>query len=231
MTTGIYRLIFPNTDKCYVGQSVNIERRYLQHLRAFEQNTAAKKLQKAYLEYGKPSLDILLELKDRDELDKYENEAIEIFNSYHNGFNSLEHAEDIPDGSKYGLEHHNSKYTEDQLYDVMLLLAKPGVSLIKISEETGVSISIISLIQKGNNHKWLKEKYPTEYGNMLVGHRNSYLATKSITPLVLSPSGSLHQITHLSNFAKENNLDHSALSRLIRGKQQVHKGWKLYEQT
>jgi predicted GIY-YIG superfamily endonuclease len=52
MTIGIYRLIFPNTDKCYIGQSVNIERRYLQHLRDMEKGTAARKMQHAYSIYG-----------------------------------------------------------------------------------------------------------------------------------------------------------------------------------
>lgn len=87
MTIGIYRLIFPNTDKCYIGQSVNIERRYMQHLRSFELSSASAKLQNAYNMYGKPKLDILLDSIEVSELDTCENEAIEIFDSFHNGFN------------------------------------------------------------------------------------------------------------------------------------------------
>lgn len=48
-----------------------------------------------------------------------------------------------------------------------------------------------------------------------------------IYPLILSPEGITHSITHLSNFAKEHSLDPSALSRVLSGKAKSHKGWKL----
>ena len=75
MTIGIYRLIFPNTAKCYIGQSVNIERRYVQHIRDMEKGVAAEKVQQAYHMYGKPTLDIILDDINISELDTLEKEA------------------------------------------------------------------------------------------------------------------------------------------------------------
>lgn len=54
MTIGIYRLCFNGTDQCYVGQSVNIEKRYKQHLSSFINNKANPKMMEAYIQYGNP---------------------------------------------------------------------------------------------------------------------------------------------------------------------------------
>ena len=44
MTIGIYRLVFKDTDKCYIGQSVHIEKRFKDHLNSFKTETATTKL-------------------------------------------------------------------------------------------------------------------------------------------------------------------------------------------
>lgn len=57
---GIYMLRWDDTY-FYIGKSVNIRDRILQHLRSFEDGTAASKLQWAYDSLGVPSASILLE--------------------------------------------------------------------------------------------------------------------------------------------------------------------------
>lgn len=138
MTCGIYRLIFEGTNKCYIGQSINIEKRYLEHLRSFELGTASKKMLLAYSAYGKPSLDILLDNIDKQELNSLENEAIEIFDSYHNGFNSVENADDMPSFRGCHNSHSNAAYTNTQLFEALCLLSKKGLLLSDIEEITGV---------------------------------------------------------------------------------------------
>lgn len=229
MTIGIYRLIFPNTNKCYIGQSVNIERRYMQHLRQLEQGTAASKLQSAYNMYGRPQLDIILDNIEASQLNRYENEAIEIFDSFHSGFNQLEHAEDIPNTPQYGTNHGNQKYTQQQLYLAIVLLGQAGICLSKIQHETGIPIETLTQVASGKLHQWLADVYPVEYAKIIRSHRNSYQVKKKNLPRVIQPSNIVYTVEHLSNFSREHNLDHSALSKVISGKQKAHKGWKLYE--
>lgn len=229
MTIGIYRLIFPNTDKCYIGQSVNIERRYMQHLRSFELGGASAKLQNAYNVYGKPKLDILLDGIDLSELDTCENEAIQIFDSFHNGFNQLEYADEMPNNPRHGINHGNQKYSEEQLYNSIILLAVPDITLSEICNKTGIPAETLASIAKGRVHKWLADRYPNEYSKILSGHRNSYATRKAKLPKVVQPDGTVFEIYHLSSFAKMHNLDHSALSKVLHGKQRAHKGWKPYE--
>ena len=60
MATGIYRLNF-NNKEFYVGQSVNIESRFEQHLLSLINNKHTPKLQQAFKRHGHPSLDVLKE--------------------------------------------------------------------------------------------------------------------------------------------------------------------------
>lgn len=230
MTIGIYRLIFPNTDKCYIGQSVNIERRYMQHLRSFELGSASGKLQSAYDVYGKPKLDILLDDIALSDLDTCENEAIEIFDSFRNGFNQLEHAEDGPSSIKFGVANGNSKYDELQLYNALILMAQPNIPLAKIEKITGVHNDTLSNIASGKGHTWLFDKYPSEYVKILRGNRKySYNSTGNSVPKILSPAGDIFYVENQREFARNHNLNHSSLSKVLRGVSSHHKGWKLYE--
>ena len=95
MTCGIYLLRFNGTKAVYVGQSINIEERYSSHIRYMRAKTTSHKLQYAYDTYGIPTLEILVEC-DKELLNETENEAIAIFNSVENGFNTLSNAEDLP---------------------------------------------------------------------------------------------------------------------------------------
>lgn len=58
--SGIYMLKWDN-DTFYIGKSVNVRERILQHINSFYNSTAAIKLQGAYDVYGIPSVSLLLE--------------------------------------------------------------------------------------------------------------------------------------------------------------------------
>lgn len=193
MTCGIYRLVFKNTDKCYIGQSVNIEKRYLSHIRAFELGNHTEKLQKAYCVYGKPLLDVLLECEDPVELDTLENEAIQIFDSFNTGFNSLEKASDTPNNPKKGEEHWNSKYSAAQILEALPLLLDSSYLLTDIYRTTGVDPVTLRNIASGSSHKWLAEVCPELYFKVVEDgkqHRNSYIKKLEVLPTVQSPQES-----------------------------------------
>jgi predicted GIY-YIG superfamily endonuclease len=66
MTSGIYKLKFEGTSKVYIGQSVNIEKRFKEHIRSLKNRTSAKKLLSGFDTFGHPSIVILEECKDKD---------------------------------------------------------------------------------------------------------------------------------------------------------------------
>lgn len=248
MTIGIYRLIFPNTDKCYIGQSVNIERRYMQHLRSFELGRASGKLQSAYDVYGKPKLDVLLDDIDLSELDSCENEAIEIFDSVANGFNTYQEASQAPSTSN-GVDAPNAKFTKDQILNVFNLLVYSSKQYPEISDITGVTVGVISSIQVGRNHSWLSEEYPNEYSILLnkIGARSNFrasvdkqhylivsnkLSAKSrgiVYPKIRSHQGEVFVIDNAYAFAKAHGLAGNHFQEVLNGHRKSHKGWRLNE--
>ena len=90
MTCGIYCLSFNDTDKVYVGSSINIEKRFVQHAtNLINGEHHSNKLQKHYNKSNvKQSLkyDILLRCKEY-ELADAEYSVIEMYDSVKNGFN------------------------------------------------------------------------------------------------------------------------------------------------
>jgi hypothetical protein len=58
MSSGIYRLTF-SSGNFYIGKSVNIEGRWLQHEEAFRKGTAARKMQAEYDRSGSPTREVM----------------------------------------------------------------------------------------------------------------------------------------------------------------------------
>lgn len=158
MSKGIYLLRFKGTDKVYIGQSLNIEYRYRDHLNPANRS---QKLAEAFILYGNPTLEILCEATD-DELNDLENEAIQIFNAVDEGFNTRYTA-----GGKtslYGDKLYNSIYTNEQIEEAFLLLVGNSELLLKeVSSITGIPIETVGHISSCLGHTWLAKKYPLEY--------------------------------------------------------------------
>lgn len=165
MTSGVYLLRFPNTSKVYIGQSKHIEKRFLEHLSSFRCGSASIKLQEAYLEYGNPLLEILLECSN-EELILAETDAINIYDSVSNGFNTMFNSG--VSSSKVGEDTSSAIYSNIQIERVFELLISTSMHTHKfISENTGVSISAIAQVSSGITHKWLQDKYPDKYKILL----------------------------------------------------------------
>jgi len=231
MSCGIYALKFKGTDKVYIGQSVNIEYRYKKHIQSLKRNSSNYKLQNAYNEYGIPKLDILVEI-NKEDLNSYENETIQIYNSVINGFNIAEYADIHSEGDKNPA----SKYSNEQIYKVFNLLLDLSYRYKDIELLTNVSISTIRHIANGEAHTWLKDKYPDNYkilesykGSLRQQATNSSYQKGITYPNIVSPSGQEYSITNVSAFAREHNLDPSSLRKVLTKtpKYLTHKGWKL----
>lgn len=229
MTIGIYILRFNGTDMVYIGKSKSIETRFTKHKYRLTNRVANYKLMGAYDLYGYPTLEILVECAKED-LEVLENEAIEIFDAVNNGLN-------INSKSSGGIglsgeNHGNSKYTNESIEKVFLLLVANEICISTISEKTGVSIDTIRDISKCKAHRWLKDKYPNEYLTLesLIGTRNKGISSEQlglVFPLLESPTGKVFTITNISEFSRQHGLNKSHLSGVLNSKRKSHLGWKL----
>lgn len=166
MTAGIYSLNFIGTDKLYIGQSKNIEKRYKEHLSSLVYSTASSKMLQAYITYGTPLYNILLECTEKDNIKNIEQEYILKFNCIKNGFNTMSNSATSPEF--VGENCPRSLYSNAQIEQVFnILVDAPTLSHSEISKITGVSISTIAQVSSGNTHKWLSEKYPDKYKTLL----------------------------------------------------------------
>lgn len=228
---GIYSLNFEGTGHLYIGQSINIYKRFSEHLYHLKNGTHQEKLTKAYSAYGMPDLRILIECKPED-LDQLEKEAINIFDSVNFGFNCTEHV-GKPLALK-GEENYWSLYTNDTYEKIFLALVRFDRPTSDICKEFNVSLSVVRSIASGHNHKWLAEKYPDEYMLLLSNKgkwNNKYAFTK--TPIkLISPSNEVVVLScSISSFAKLHNLHPGHLGKVISGEHLSHKGWKLFKDS
>jgi uncharacterized protein YerC len=204
-----------------------------------EKGTAARKMQHAYSIYGKPILDIVLDSVQVAELDLLEKEAIEIFDSVNNGFNTYTDAFQAPNTFK-GVDASNAKFDRSQILSVFNLLVYSDKPYKEISELTGVTVGTISSISGGKNHSWLSEEYPNEYTLLLnkIGNRdNSKIVSDKLSaksrgisyPKIKSPTGEVFTIDNAYAFAKIHGLAGNHLQEVLNGHRKSHKGWKCYE--
>lgn len=245
MTTGIYLLRFKNTDKVYVGQSVNIEKRYKAHLNNLKNNNASDKLQNAYTLYGLPNCEILLECESY-ELNYNENMAIEIFNSVEEGFNSFNEANQLyVGGIKYGENCPASKHSNTEILEAVKLMCDPDLSLKEISELTNIGYDNIRKIYQGKNHTWIQQEHP-ELWNKIINikdkrTRNIYKKTGElhhskifnakargiIYPKVTCSAGTIYTIDNLNRFCNEHGLIATNFCKMLHGKRKTCGGFKL----
>ena len=245
MTCGIYILKFNGTDKVYVGQSLNIESRYLGHLSDLRRGKSSNKMLDACATYGEPYLEVLVECQEH-ELNINENEAIEVFNSVNNGFNTLEHAEDMPSWKSQlkGENGGTAIYSNQQILEAAKLMCDYTLNLVKVSELTGISYATIRKIAQGAQHRWLSNDYPeiwdtlqsvkekrNQYTHLKHGDTVRHLFTakaQGITyPEVVSPTGEVFNIENLAEFCRTHDLQSANIRKMFKGERHTHKGWKL----
>lgn len=225
MTCGIYILKFSNTAGVYIGQSIDIEDRFIKHKSAFSRKVAPPKLQKAFDTYGMPTLNILAECSISD-LNLTEREAIEIYDSVNTGFNTLREAGNpVLYGDKTG----NAKYSNEQYLSVLRLLVQNNPSLNKrqIEEVTGVSIYSIRHIAALESHTWMKEVEPELYSKLESLKNDNPYYTGTQYPKIKSPDGTIYNVVHVTNFAKQHGLLQPKLTEVLKGTRNHHKGWVL----
>ena len=228
MQCGIYLLKFSNSG-FYIGQSVNISRRFREHcISLIKGNHKNYKVQNAYIETKSlPILEILCECK-KSELDRYETEAFEIFDPCVKGLNIALPAGEFP--TMLGETNGFSKYSDKNIVElVRFLLRYPDKSLKTLADEYGIHYSTVKNIANGTSHTWLLDKIPEEYAKLI-----SMKGTRAINTCgssgklytIISPEGIIYNIDNITLFAQQHNLNRGALGQVLNGKYKQHKGWK-----
>ncbi len=173
MICGIYLLRFIGTTKVYIGQSLDIDYRFIYHCSKLRNGSHTIKMNAAYSSFGLPTLEYLCVCTE-EELDKYENEAIEIFDAVINGFNCKDTSGYRP--NLQGELSPTAKCTNEEVRHAFhLLVDYPNLRMEEISKIVDISINTVKDISCGNSHYWLKSEFPDKYlllQNML-GTRNN----------------------------------------------------------
>ena len=230
MSCGIYKLYFTSTNKVYIGQSVNIERRFKEHLNSMLNQDCSGRLLQAFSTFGLPELEILIECS-KEELNTLEKEAIEIYNSFHGGFNSTIGGTYTlwENGALKGQNNPNSKYSNEQIEKAFNLLLNKQLSYLDIEKITKVSQIVLRNISSGSSHIWLKDIYPQEY-LLLITNKNKRKSSINRDRILESPNKKLVTIRgSLTDFCKVYpELKISGLSMLLNKKIPIYKGWTVF---
>lgn len=230
MTVGIYKLVFQGTDKIYVGQSLNIEKRLISHRRLFNNKSHAKKLQKAFDTFGMPTIELLCACEEH-ELDTIEDIFIAKLNVVDEGFNTCRRARGGT--SLEGEQVHNAKFSDTQIEQAfMYLVNSPEKTSKEIESLTGVSKYTIDAISSFKVHKRLERLFPEEY--LLLRNRDKSIGfaknktlkdTNKMYPRLISPEGVPYVVDNCSQFSKIHGLNNAHVIQVLKGKERQHKGW------
>lgn len=226
---GIYILKFNGSDKVYVGQSVDIYGRYKEHLSKLTRNQHQPKLSDAYKKYGVPILEIACECIP-SELDKLEQEAIDIWNAVENGYNfnkeSWYHGPSLP-----GASNSNSQYTREEYIKMFDCIVDTNIPIKELSELLNVNKNVLYQISNGSSHReWLEKEFPEKYKiliNKRGTRRNRFSLNNSITLIYGNSEKEETLNSSIKEFAIKHGLNSAHIGAVINGKLKQHKGWKL----
>ena len=153
---GIYKITNLVNQKCYIGQSVDIARRWNDHKRvAFDSSNKNYDypLYKAIREYGINSFEFsVLEECAPEDLDDKEMYYISLYNSYGKGYNQ--------NAGGHGNFSFAWKLTEDEIFEIYDLLANSDQTQREIAKTYKVGQDVISRINQGKSRYHTGYKYP-----------------------------------------------------------------------
>lgn len=150
MTIGIYKITNMTNGKSYIGQSVHIERRFIEH-----KSCQSSIISNAIIKYGKDNFVFeVIEECDISLLNKQEAYYIQLYNTViPNGYNVLLESEQEEKSHFIWIDNDKVKSIIDDLKNINL-------SIPAIAEKNMVSIRTVYYINRGQSHFSSKEKYP-----------------------------------------------------------------------
>lgn len=155
---GIYCFKNKLNGKRYVGQSVQLEQRYSQHIRGcLNPNTSMYngKFYRALRKYGIDNFEYTIlaqsENFSKEELNELEIYFIEKYNCFYEGYN-------MNLGGNYTSS--EKKLNKDIVHQIKGLIKDSSISFTNIAKEYQVEVSLISMINSGRIWNEVNEIYP-----------------------------------------------------------------------
>jgi hypothetical protein len=242
MTCGIYKLIFAGTDYVYIGQSVDIESRFKQHIESLIYGHGNYKLLAAYVLFKTPKL-IIIEECDKESLMSKEEYYIHLYDSINNGLN-VQNPKNSPKINK-GYITHNCKYTEEKYFELLkYLIENYELSNRQIAINIGVDTATVNQLRSLKSYHWLKIRYSELYSeleelyklyksNYTLKKENVAPKLEKIYPTIVCPKGNEYNINYgeVSRFAKDHNINYTGLNKVLNYKLKHISGWRLKNYT
>lgn len=156
----IYKITNKITNKCYIGQSNNPQHHWIAHKANARNNKYIGKsaIYDAIRKYGEDNFifEIIGWFDDYNEKEKY---YIKYYNSLiPNGYNIQEGGNEPP--HKYGGKHHNSKYSQKFIDNIIDDLLSHKYTQHEIQKKYNVNSTLISDINRGVTHRRDNLEYP-----------------------------------------------------------------------
>lgn len=149
---GIYKFENKNNGKVYIGQSINIEKRYMEHFNAHT-NPNYKgydtKFYRALRKHGFENFTFEIIEKDIEDLNNREQYWVQQYNSYEAGYNSNLGGDRVTENNE---NHPNAKLNNLQILEIKQCLLETRISQYELAEKYDLTQSEISQINTG--HKW-----------------------------------------------------------------------------
>lgn len=224
-TIGIYKLTF-KTGHYYIGQSINMSKRKLDHYKMLMLNTHhSYKMQEHYVKCGKlPEFNVLVECSLED-LGAKESELINLSDPL---------CLNVKPGQmqNYGYLAPTAKYLTLEIETAFLLLANnPGISHKEVAECSGIDISTVHDISAGRNRAFteMSKIYPELYSKLLSQKAPN---TRGKTTITLKHEDG-RVVTLISGqyaeFCRNTGVQSSNLQKVITGKRKATIGWTLIQ--
>lgn len=150
MTTGIYKIENLINGKIYIGQSIHIEKRWIEHCKQSSHSLIGEAIKK----YGKENFSFqIIEECSVDQLDEMEEKYIINYNSLvPNGYNIV-----LTSPSQTEVYR---KYTKSILLEIVEDLKNSSLTFQEIADKYDLDLSMIYYLNRGDFHSLPEENYP-----------------------------------------------------------------------
>lgn len=227
MKTGIYKIENKINNKKYIGQSVNIEKRWREHRNdAFNSNCKDYNMTiyKAFRKYGLNNFSFnIIEECESNELNDKEVYWVDYFNSYYEGYNE----------TIGGNESHIHLGRPVELYDMEGKYVKEYPNVTEAAKDLNISRNTIYqiLYKKRKSAKNYQYKYKDDTTTIITKYNNKQGGKKEVAQC--NKDGEIIQIFEsIANAAKTLKIDSSTISKCCKGKLKTCGGfyWKYIEE-
>jgi group I intron endonuclease len=234
----IYEILNTTNQKRYIGQtSRSPSVRWREHKRELQKGIHFnERLQNSWNKYGEVAFEfnVIQQCSSVEELNAIESELISKFGAEYNLTSGGEHYRCIRPRKKWSDQRRveRSHAMKTRKYPISLKSPTGEIIDMHILKEfcrdneldSGAMSRLISGKVKSHKGWTLAETVQMDWKDRLSNSRRTF-----IYPRLISEDGRIVEISNLSAFARDNNLNLASVHGVLTGKRKTTKGWKVYE--